>query len=69
MPGCGCSVCKTCFKSWFQMVIREKSVKHFNCPICNKPDIENARTSEYFLEFVSLVRDFNPAAIHLIDSC
>lgn len=39
MPACGESLCKNCFKEYFQMNIREKSVKHFKCPICGLPDL------------------------------
>uniref|UniRef100_A0A1X7VCZ6 IBR domain-containing protein n=1 Tax=Amphimedon queenslandica TaxID=400682 RepID=A0A1X7VCZ6_AMPQE len=41
MPACGDLLCKDCFKAHFSIAIREKSVKHFNCPICGLPDLGN----------------------------
>ena len=57
MPACGEAVCKECFVEHFNMTIKEKSVKHFTCPLCNKPDLSNSDNSQDMnLElFVSLV--------------
>lgn len=58
LPACGDSVCKDCFKRHFEFAIREKSVKHFVCPICDKPDLGNAdQMQELNLELlVSMVK-------------
>ena len=39
------------------MVIKEKQVKHFNCPMCKKPDLSNKDDTQemYELIFVSMV--------------
>ena len=57
MPGCTDILCKHCFKGHFTVVINEKSVKHFNCPMCSEPDLANRDdTQAMYLElFVSLV--------------
>ena len=57
MPGCTCSLCKECFKGQFDMVIQEQQVKHFNCPICQKPDMSNKDDIQemYELLFVNMV--------------
>jgi hypothetical protein len=41
----------------FQMVIQEQGVKHFNCPICEKPDMSNKDDVQgmYELLFVNMV--------------
>ena len=58
MPGCTHSMCKECFKAHFQIVILEQGVKHFNCPICQKPDMSNKNDNipeMYQVLFVSMV--------------
>ena len=58
MPGpCGHSMCKDCFRGYFEITIREKSVKHFNCPECGQPDIGDlGEIKDFYLElFVALV--------------
>ena len=41
------------------MVIQEQGVKHFNCPICNKPDMINKENTPEMYEvlFVNLVSE------------
>ena len=58
MPACGESLCKGCFKTHFEIAIKEKSVKHFNCPICGLPDLgNNDQTLEMNLQlFVAMVK-------------
>lgn len=63
MPGCTDSMCKDCFKGHFDVVIREKGVKHFNCPICDQPDMTNRDDAqdlyqELFVQMVSDVKCF-----------
>lgn len=57
MPGCTHSLCKECFKGFFEVVIQEQQVKHFNCPECHKPDMSNKDDTQemYELMFVSMV--------------
>ena len=56
MPACECSFCKNCFKENFHIVIKEKQVKHFNCPVCRKPDMSNRDIPDaYGMIFVSMV--------------
>ena len=57
MPGCTDEFCKECFKQHFTIAIKEKTVKHFNCPSCKEPDLANRDMSqELYLElFVQLV--------------
>ena len=58
LPACGDSVCKNCFKQYFEIAIKEKSIKHFVCPICGEPDLGNAdQMQEMYLELlVAMVR-------------
>lgn len=58
MPYCNHSVCRDCFKQHFTLTIKEKSVKHFTCPICSEPDMMmRDQTQDFYLElFVALVR-------------
>lgn len=57
MPGCTDSFCKDCFKGNFTITIKEKSVKHFNCPLCNEPDLANRDMMQavYLELFVGMV--------------
>jgi hypothetical protein len=57
MPGCTDSLCKECFKGMFEVVINEQGVKHFNCPICHKPDMANKDDIQEMYEvlFVNMV--------------
>lgn len=56
MPGCTDSVCKECFQGYFTVVIKEKQVKHFNCPVCKLPDLSDRDVGEFYFElFQALV--------------
>ncbi len=55
MPACGCALCKECFVTNFEMVIKEKSIKHFNCPMCGKPDLSNEEQDMNIELFVAMV--------------
>ncbi len=62
MPACGEALCKDCFIGNFTMVIKEKSVKHFNCPLCSKPDVSNETQDmniELFVAMVSVINGLN----------
>ena len=39
MIHCNDTVCRECFVKLYTLVIREKSVKHFNCLVCGEPNI------------------------------
>ena len=56
MPDCSHSFCKECFKGHFTVVIQEKQVKHFNCPICNQPNMSSASKS-YQSKFLCLIKN------------
>lgn len=58
MPGCTCSFCKLCFRGNFEVAIREKGVKHFNCPMCSLPNmVEREATEGLYVDiFVAMVR-------------
>ncbi|XP_068090953.1 E3 ubiquitin-protein ligase RNF31-like isoform X2 [Hyperolius riggenbachi] len=55
MTHCCCSFCVLCFIQYFSTVIKEKSVTHFVCPICKKPDLEKDWTSEITMEYFNLL--------------
>ena len=68
MPGCTDSLCKDCFKSHFSIAIKEKTVKHFNCPICDLPDMTNRDGAqdlyqEMFVHLVSDIFQYHDASI------
>ena len=39
MINCDHAVCHNCFVGYFSVMITEKSIKHYNCPLCGEPDI------------------------------
>ena len=41
MIDCDHAVCKECFVGHFSLIIGEKSIKHYNCPLCREPDISS----------------------------
>ena len=41
MVNCVHAVCKDCFNTHFTLMIGEKSIKHFNCPVCGEPDMSS----------------------------
>jgi len=41
MIHCDHAICKDCFVDHFALMIREKSIKHFNCPVCGEPDMSS----------------------------
>ena len=59
MPGCSHSFCKECFKRHFTIAIQEKQVKHFNCPICNQPNMSSINKSQrvYQERFLCLIKN------------
>ena len=57
MPHCRCSLCKSCFQSYFEAVIKEKSVKRLSCPLCNKLNLGDAEEYAYLNELLSMVSE------------
>ena len=41
MIHCDHAVCRECFVAYFSLVVGEKSIKHFNCPVCGEPDMSS----------------------------
>ena len=41
MVHCDHAVCKDCFIGHFNIMIGEKSIKHFNCMLCAEPDMSS----------------------------
>ena len=57
---CSDAVCQDCFIHHFSMVMREKSIKHYNCPVCAKPDFtsEVIDTGLYLQLFSGLIQAY-----------
>ncbi|XP_072269387.1 E3 ubiquitin-protein ligase RNF31-like [Pyxicephalus adspersus] len=55
MTHCNCSLCEKCFIHHFSSVIKEKSIIHVVCPLCNKPELEKNGNSEESREFFNLL--------------
>ncbi|XP_072318306.1 E3 ubiquitin-protein ligase lubel isoform X2 [Eucyclogobius newberryi] len=66
MTHCCCSLCESCFKSWFSSVIREKSVEQFVCPLCGKPDFRDQPDldMDYFNLLDTQVKHFLSEELH-----
>ena len=41
MIHCHHALCKECFVDYFSLVAGERSIKHFNCPLCGEPDMSS----------------------------
>ncbi|XP_062843862.1 E3 ubiquitin-protein ligase RNF31 [Trichomycterus rosablanca] len=55
MTHCSCTFCETCFKAYFSSVIKEKSIEHAVCPMCNEPDVRGAGRREESMEYFNLL--------------
>ncbi|XP_031419004.1 uncharacterized protein si:dkey-181m9.8 isoform X2 [Clupea harengus] len=55
MTHCSCAFCESCFKAYFSSVIKEKSIVHAVCPLCNHPDVRGAQCLEESVEYFSLL--------------
>ncbi|XP_022534877.2 uncharacterized protein si:dkey-181m9.8 isoform X1 [Astyanax mexicanus] len=55
MTHCSCTFCESCFKAYFSSVIKEKSIVHAVCPMCNQPDVRGAGRREESMEYFSLL--------------
>ena len=66
LPACGCAFCKDCFTLHFTIVIKEQSVKDFNCPMCGKPDLSNETQDMNIELFVAMVSIINGLRINKV---
>ena len=41
MIHCDHAVCRECFVAHYSLMLGEKSIKHFNCPVCAEPDMSS----------------------------
>ncbi|KAI7809611.1 hypothetical protein IRJ41_012670 [Triplophysa rosa] len=67
MTHCSCTFCESCFKKYFSSVIKEKSIVHAVCPLCNLPDVRGGRredTMEYFSLLDTQIRYYLDPQIH-----
>ncbi|XP_051552986.1 uncharacterized protein si:dkey-181m9.8 [Myxocyprinus asiaticus] len=67
MTHCSCSFCESCFKKYFSSVIKEKSIVHAVCPLCNLPDVRGGRreeSMEYFSLLDTQIRYYLDPQIH-----
>ncbi|XP_039610271.1 E3 ubiquitin-protein ligase lubel-like isoform X2 [Polypterus senegalus] len=50
MTHCSCAFCEVCFRAYFSIVIKEKSIVDVVCPLCRKPDIKagGSEVMDYF---------------------
>lgn len=55
MTHCSCTFCESCFKAYFSSVIKEKSIEHAVCPLCNEPDVRAAGRREESMEYFNLL--------------
>ncbi|XP_066580013.1 E3 ubiquitin-protein ligase RNF31 isoform X4 [Amia ocellicauda] len=55
MTHCSCAFCEECFKAYFSSVIKEKSIVHVVCPICNQPDVKVQGCTEETMDFFNLL--------------
>lgn len=55
MTHCSCTFCESCFKAYFFSVIKEKSIEHAVCPLCNKPDVCESGRREESMEYFNLL--------------
>ncbi|KAL8619465.1 hypothetical protein ACOMHN_011816 [Nucella lapillus] len=52
---CQCKMCQDCLKQNFEVVIREKHVRHWTCPICSHPDLNNAEVAAEYLNILAML--------------
>ncbi|KAK7877618.1 hypothetical protein WMY93_031630 [Mugilogobius chulae] len=66
MTHCCCSLCESCFKSWFSSAIREKNVEQFVCPLCGKPDFRDQPDldMDYFNLLDTQIKHFLSKELH-----
>uniref|UniRef100_A0A3Q3KGM7 Uncharacterized protein n=1 Tax=Monopterus albus TaxID=43700 RepID=A0A3Q3KGM7_MONAL len=68
MTHCSCFLCQTCFKTFFSVAIKERSIDQLVCPQCGKPKIRRQGGMEEFMDYFNLldtqIRHFLPPQVH-----
>ncbi|XP_052816593.1 uncharacterized protein LOC128243102 isoform X2 [Mya arenaria] len=52
---CHCNMCYECVKQNFEVVIREKHVRNWCCPLCDLPGLEDEESASEYFEFLALL--------------
>ncbi|KAK6982277.1 E3 ubiquitin-protein ligase rnf31, partial [Biomphalaria glabrata] len=52
---CQCKMCQECLSENFTVVIREKHVRHWTCPLCSMPDLSDVEVASDYLQFLTLL--------------
>lgn len=52
---CQCKICSDCLKQNFEVVIREKHVRHWTCPLCSKPDLNDEELGSEYINFLGML--------------
>ncbi|KAH9494612.1 E3 ubiquitin-protein ligase rnf31 [Bulinus truncatus] len=52
---CQCKMCQDCLSKNFEVAIREKHVRHWTCPLCAMPDLNDADVASDYLQFLTLL--------------
>ncbi|XP_030016247.1 E3 ubiquitin-protein ligase RNF31-like isoform X1 [Sphaeramia orbicularis] len=68
MTHCSCFLCQTCFKTFFSVAIKEKSIDQLVCPQCGRPRIQGHGGMEEAMDYFNLldtqIRHFLPPQLH-----
>ncbi|XP_030258945.1 E3 ubiquitin-protein ligase RNF31 isoform X3 [Sparus aurata] len=68
MTHCYCFLCQTCFKTFFSVAIKEKSIEQLVCPQCGRPEIKRQGGMEESMDYFNLldtqIRHFLPPHLH-----
>lgn len=54
MTHCSCSICQSCFSSFFSSAIKERSIHQLVCPQCGRPDVRQGALGDA-MEFFNLL--------------
>ncbi|CAL1532737.1 unnamed protein product, partial [Lymnaea stagnalis] len=52
---CQCKMCEQCLATNFEIVIREKHVRHWTCPLCSLPDLNDTEIASDYLQFLTML--------------
>ena len=55
LPMCQCSLCRSCLKNHFSIVIKEKTVKHLVCPLCSEPSMDDQQAADLHFQMLSAI--------------
>uniref|UniRef100_UPI0037E7B8FB E3 ubiquitin-protein ligase RNF31 isoform X2 n=1 Tax=Semicossyphus pulcher TaxID=241346 RepID=UPI0037E7B8FB len=68
MTHCSCFLCQMCFKTFFSVAIKEKSIDQLVCPQCGRPEVKGPGGMEESMDYFNLldtqIRHFLPPQIH-----